>query len=331
VDLLRATAYPPAAEQDSSTRFLYARYYFSEGTALSLKEAAAFMNYQQALLAYQQKAWSRCQELLARAQQLHAHPMFDVLERAIWLQLANQEASIRESTFYLWQLWEAQAGQPWLDELLRRFDYSVRQINRPTKWQIDSIYQAFQVGFGDHQQAQARLREHYFVLSAQQEADAGHTVQVLNLMDSLYILRPNNAEIQDILAGVMVRSLRKERRFAEGLKRIAYYEQHYPFLKTNPIFQDQHLFYRAEQVHHHFEQENELLGLRCLQEFEQLLEQSGSTPRLAAWVTTAYLAASNFYFRARSYPQARIYIEHALQHAPEDDYLLHRRDVLARY
>jgi hypothetical protein len=331
VDLLRATNYPPASARELSNEELYKRYYLEEGRSLQLQEAAAFMYYQQALRAYQHQAWNRCQDMLTRARQLATHPMLEILERAIWLQLASQGENSRESTFYLWKLWAVHPGQPWQDELLKRFDHHVRQLPEASKWQIDSIYTDFQRGFGEHADAQACLREHYFVLSAQHEAEAGHTVEVLNLMDSLYLLRPNQADIQQVLARMMVWSLRKERRFTEGLQRIDYYQKHYPFVSTNRVFQDQHLFYRAEQVHHHFVADDEIAGLQYLQEFETLLQKTGKTPRYAAWVTTAYLAASNYYFRQEQYPQARAYIERALAHAPDDDYLLHRRDLLARY
>lgn len=332
VDLLRATNFPPDTDtRQLSTTELYQRYYLQEGQPLQLREAAAFLYYQQALLAYQDKAWSRCQDMLGRAKQLSPHAMCEVLERAIWLQLASQDANSQESTFYLWKLWEAQPGQPWQDELLKRFDAQVRQLPAASKAQIDSIYTTFRQGFGTQPEAQARLREHYFVLSARYEAEAGHTVAVLNLMDSLYLLRPAETDIQDILAQMMVWSLHKERRFEEGLKRIAYYQQHYPFVVHNQVFQDQHLFYQAERVHHYFQADDEQAGLNYLQEFENLLRRTGETPRYDAWVTTAYLAASNYYFRQERYPPARVYIERALDHAPADDYLLHRRDLLARY
>ncbi len=56
---------------------------------------------------------------------------------------------------------------------------------------------------------------------------------------------------------------------------------------------------------------------------------NGNDRRL--WTLTAFVAASNYYFQREDYAPARAYVAEALRHDPNNDYLLHQRDLLARY
>lgn len=329
--LLRSVGYLNEEENNLADEELFRRYYLTTGTSISLKEAASFLCYRQALLAFNSQAWGQCLDQLGQAQRLSGHPLYHIMTRATWLQLANADEGSRESLYYLWQLWEEKPGHPWQSELLKRFNLAITQIPETSAWRIDSLYTYFYEQFDGRKDAQAQLREMYFLQSARFHADRGEVVQVMNLMDSLYMLQPNDTDVQEVLAGMLVWSLRKERDFTEGLKRIEFYQKHYPFLTDNALFQDQHLFYQAERIHHYFDGDMEVEGVRYLTHFEGLLVRTSATPRYNAWISTAYLAASNYYFRQGVYQQAADYINRALKRAPSDDYLLHRQEVLQRH
>jgi tetratricopeptide (TPR) repeat protein len=154
----------------------------------------------------------------------------------------------------------------------------------------------------------------------------------MSFMDSLYRYQPNNTAVQEVLAGMLVWSLRNsEREFSRGLDGINLYSRRYPFLHQNELFQDRHLLYQAERVRYYFDQDDLVKGGNYFEEFKRLLTTSRSAPRRNSWILTAYLAASNYYFRQGDYSQAFDLIQQARREAPDDPYLDHRAGVLRNY
>lgn len=331
IEVLRSIGYVSPAEWNRSPKALFDQYYLAGQSQLNLRQMASFLYYRQALKAYKDQAWTAALDWIYRAEQLQSWPVHEVIRRATWLQLANQPDNTNESLRYLWMIWEESPGSPWQRELLFQFSKTVSDHSKLSTWQIDSTYFAYQNQFADHPGALGQLRELYFLQSARYHARTGNTVSVMNYMDSLYNLRPQNSEVQDVLAGMLVWSLRTEREFESGLARVAQYERQYPFLASNALFQDRHLFYQAERIRHHFNADEQIIATQYLEEFQRQSRRIARPPQYVSWVTTAYLAASDYYFRIGNYPQALQLVQQARREAPSDPYLDHREDVLKRY
>lgn len=312
---------------------LFLQYYTGGQRVINIQELAGFLYYQQALQAFKGKDWNRVLLELQHARRLTNWPVYDVLQRAVWIQLTvNPDPKSSDSTTeYLWKLWAIAPGAPWQSALLAQFNAAVGALPKPGIWPMDSLYMTYSERFAGHDDALLQLREMYFLQRARFHAREGLTAKVMEYMDSLYVLRPTDTDVHNVLAGMLVWSLRTERSFALGLELIAFYERKYPFLGNNSLFHDQHLFYQAERLRYHFDADEGAEGLRYFEMFEQLIARTGRTPRFDSWITTGYLAASNYHFRQGQYQQALNYITQARVHAPTDPYLDHQETLLRRY
>lgn len=332
LEVLRSIGYVSPAEWDRSPQALYDQYYLGGNTQLNLRQMASFLYYRQALRAYAKQSWSTALDWLYRAEQLASWPVHEVIRRAIWLQLANQPDNASESLRYLWMIWQDSPGAPWQKELLQHFSQAISEVSgNSSSWRIDSTYFAYQEKFAQHPGAMGQLRELYYLQRARYHAKEANTEAVMSFMDSLYSLRPYQTEVQDVLAGMLVWSLRTERDYTKGLERISLYERQYPFLSKHALFQDRHLFYQAERIRYHYNADEDILGSRYFEEFKKHCLRISKPPSYVSWVTTAYLAASDYHFRNGDYSRALLIVEEARQEAPQDPYLDHRSDVLRRY
>ena len=333
LELLRSVALLQEEEWRRPEEELFRLYYFGDTDQLSLRELASYLHYRQALAAYDRKAYVEVLSWLEQAQDLSGRPLYAILQRATWLQLAGEDDTSRESLFYLWKVWEGSPGEPWQSELLRRFSKATVSEGDSIMgaYRIDSIYQYFNERFSGHGFAQQQLREMYYLKQARFHAHYGHTEEVTSYMDSLYLLRPQDQDVQNVLAGMLVWSLGSERDFTRGLQRIQQFSNRYPFLQNNELFQDQHLFYQAERIRYFFDRDEAATAANYLREFDLLLQRFGRTPRMTSWVTTAYVAASNYYYRRGEFTYALHYVERAYALAPTDPYLEHRVDLIRNY
>lgn len=95
--------------------------------------------------------------------------------------------------------------------------------------------------------------------------------------------------------------------------------------------QDLELFYSAERIRYYFDQDNEGAGIQYLTLFENLISQYGKTERIDQWIKTAYIAASNYYYRMNEFQKARQMTQNAAQLLPNDAYFQHRIELLNFY
>ncbi|MEL6659442.1 MAG: hypothetical protein AAFP77_05835 [Bacteroidota bacterium] len=331
LEVLRSIGYLSPAEWRRSPKALYDQYYIGGETEVDLQQMASFLFCRQALKAYYDEAWSNALDWIYKAELLQRWPVQKVLRRAVWLQLANQKDNPEESLRHLWMIWQESPGAPWQRELLRHFNQAISKQANQSIWQIDSTYLSFQEQFARHPGAQGQLRELYYLHRARFHARENNTGLVMSFMDSLYNLHPQNVEVQDVLAGMLVWTLRAVREFGDGLTLINKYERQYPFLANHILFQDRNLFYQAERIRYHFNADEAVLGNQYLKEFQARSNRGSRPPGYVSWLSTAHLSASDYYFRKKNYQQAFMLVEEARQQAPEDPYLDHRVDVLRRY
>ena len=176
-----------------------------------------------------------------------------------------------------------------------------------------------------------QLSEVYFLKKAAYHAQALRTDRVVQYVDSLHRYRPDDAATEEILQDLLVWSLHRQRDWQQGLPTLTAYAKRYPFLTQVSEFKDLDLFYRAEQIRQYFNADQGEAGLQQLTDFQYQLARYGPTPRNQYWILTAYLAASDYYFRLADYPNARLFVEQALSLLPTDPYLQHRLEVLWMY
>jgi hypothetical protein len=105
----------------------------------------------------------------------------------------------------------------------------------------------------------------------------------------------------------------------------------FPFIRTQERFADLLLRELAWKVRDVFADENGPGGDDALRTFRNSLIDIPINESRNIWTLTAFIAASNYYFREGNYPRARFYVDEGLKYNSNDEYLLHRRDLLARY
>ncbi|MEZ4988289.1 MAG: hypothetical protein R2795_25215 [Saprospiraceae bacterium] len=333
LNLLQSVGMIPESAWHQPPNELFRTHYLGFQGALNIQQLGAFLYYRQAIYAFVKGHWEQCEQWLDRGHSLADWPVYTVLRRALWIQLAQQQSGTTSSQAlqYLWDIWQESPGHPWQSVLLQTFTQQASHLPTTNVWPLDSLYLDYLEHFEGYPHAQTQLRELYFLQKATLHAQVGATVQVMDMMDSLYLMCPSDEMVQGVIAGMTVWSLQKERDFQRGLERINFYENRYRFLHRNTQFQDQHLLYQAERVRYYFDQDDFSSGLLYLKEFERVLAIVGLTPRHTSWVTTAYTTASYAYFRQGNYHTALSYAQIALEKAPDDAYLAHRVDLLKRY
>jgi hypothetical protein len=289
--------------------------------------------YRRALDFYAKGQASAAVEALDRARTYYQDPKLDLVRYAILYQKASktgQDSTMVEPLFELYQL----HPRPEISlELVRRFAqlaeyYLLKEDDQPA---FEKLYDDYRRLFSGQVAILQQLKEIYFIEIAQFHAGKHEAHLVTIYLDSLSHYRPNDAKVQAILKPLLLRALCNQKDPEEGLKIIEKYNQNYPFLRNEALFKDMELCYRAEQTRKAFDKDDEALGRKCLETFEQVLAQAGLTPRSESWITTAYHSASAYYFRSADYVNARWLIQRALALIPDDQFLLHRQEVLRNY
>ena len=89
--------------------------------------------------------------------------------------------------------------------------------------------------------------------------------------------------------------------------------------------------YQAERVRTFFDKDDVNNGWEYWRTFQALSQRMRNAPRISSWVSTGYLAVSNYFLRQKDYSSARSYVQEAVNLVPHDDYLQHRASLLKRY
>ena len=329
-----AALYPDPARRAAGGTFQeqFDRNYFATGTTLDIRQLSAFMRYREGLHQYGVRAFAAALYALDQALQLDDRRPYRLLRRAALIQLADQNSShSREALFYLYQLWQENPGDSSLrNEFVRRFVTGAKQLETPEDLiPFDRLYGYLQKHTISDPALLRQLTEIYFLQKARFYARRGQVEQVAVYIDSLYRIKPNDPTIQDAVGRIVAWSLRGRREYTDGLNQLSEFKRRYPFLATHPAFTDMQLFYQAEHVRALYDREQTSLGNTALQQFDTMLAQAGGkTARSDLWIVTAYLAASNHFFRMGEYTTARQLLERAGRYVPNHPYLLHRIELL---
>lgn len=296
-------------------------------------ELTGMLYYRQALQFYTQQRYPAALAALERARTYFNDPKLDLVRYAILYQQAGQQAADSLQTEPLLELYEIHPSSEIKTELVRRFAQQAEYwlLHKDDYPALDKLYRQYRQTLAGEAVMLQQLKEIYFIEMAHYYAQQQNTSHVITYLDSLTLYRPNDPQIQHIISQLLVRSLSQQRDPVVGLANIAAYRRDFPFLRSHTMLNDMELSHRAELIRQAFDAGREAEALKSLEAFEQLLSRTGLTPRGPLWITTAYVAASAYYFRMADYPNARWYIRRALDLVPEDDFLLHRLEVLEQY
>lgn len=304
-----------------------------EKRALLPAEVTGMLYYRRALGFYAQRQISAAAAALERARTYYSDPKLDLVHYAILYQKAGQIDSDSTLIEPLFELYRLHPTSEISLELVRHFakmaEYHL--LEQDDKVAFEKRYDDYRRLFAGKKKILQQLKEIYFIEMAQYCAGKQKPHQVTIYLDSLTNYRPNDPQIEQILSPLLLRSLRNFKDPEDGLAVIKAYDKDFPFLRKEDLFRDLELSYRAERTRRAFDADRENQGRNYLEAFERQLAQSGLTSRSKLWITTAYTAASAFYFRNTDYVNARWLIQRALALIPGDKFLMHRQEVLRNY
>lgn len=337
VNLLNLTLLPGQRPTSSEgVDSLYFMYHYAEKELLNFKQLAAYWHYERALRAYYYRDYLLTVRRLGVARQLEQRLAFAALEQATYLQLANlAEEDGKQALFYLFELWAKDQENQYipsalLTSFIRQTDLLVQEGRDFGRG--EQLYTFLFSRGGPYPRWRADLQELYYLQKTRFAAKIGRYDQVKVYVDSLYQMEPDNPVFRELASEMSLWTLRSTNATGTQLKgELEQIMVKYPFVRQTKGINDLLLADLAKEIRGYYEADQGYEGDNLLLQFRTKL--SGSTPgkRRAMWVLTAYLAASNYYFRQQEYIHALRLIEEGLRYSPEDDYLLHRQDVLSRY
>lgn len=305
----------------------------NEKRRLMPAELTGMLYYRRALDFYSRRELGAALTALEKARTYLDDSRLEVVRYAILYQQAKtlgQDSTLVEPLFELYHL---HPSSEIAEELVRRFAQLAEHylLNKKDTRQFEDLYYTYRREFAHKPLVLQQLKEIYFIEMAQYHAAAFEPSWVIFYLDSLNTYRPKDPNIQKILTPLLVRSVCNQKDPEAGLQIIETYSRDFPFLRKEVLFKDMELCYRAERTRRAFDAGKEGQGKEYLEVFEQKLAQAGLTPRSELWITTAYDAASDYYFRNADYVNARWFIRRALALVPDDPFLLHQQEVLANY
>ena len=337
LELLRATLLEDLPSMgESEVNKLFERYYYAPSKKLTFGQLTAFMQFRRAQSAYRAKDYPLTVELLETALSKEDRSAFLVLRKAAELQIkAINRPEVEGDIPTLFRQWaEAPDNQYLPAALLQHFDeqqrlliadgrigkaadllsdYLSRAPSGKTTWAEEmSLLQKY------------RLLNHHFL--------QGDISKARRLAEGLYANSPEDERVKYLLGEIIIDQLRRSRAtgqaFTDAVETAA---NDYPFIRQQTRFADLLLRELAWKVRDVFAEDDGPRGEDALQDFRDALVDIPINENSNIWTLTAFIAASNYYFREQDYGRARFYVDEGLKYNSNDEYLLHRRTLLARY
>lgn len=335
LDLLRYLKLIRPTEYGSKPRAALFHQHFRANTeVIDLSQLAGKLSYNFAMQFYREKNYQEALVWARKAFEQHSILQYQSIKLATLYQLVSKIDYTHIKSFEpLFELLIDHPIEEVQTELIRQF-YAFAEGNNTSSEalvKLETCYRQFAKHLKEYPMLLTEVKEIYYYYKARYFARAYNSEKELQFADSLYQLQPENARVQEVLTKLVSDRMWEERNFEKGLVRLNSYQDRFPFLRNQPFVKDLKLFYFSERVRHYFDQGKEQEGKHYLKAFEGLLAGYGKTPMANNWISTAYLAASSFYFRWEEYPEAREMIKKGLVLVPDDAYLLHRYEVLFYY
>lgn len=337
LNLLRATLIddlPNIGEKEVNT--LFERYYYAPDKKLTFGQLSALLLYRRAQSAYQDGNYQQAIDLLELALHKEERPAFLVLRKASEIQLkAITQPEVAGDINTLFVQWGERPDNRYLPAaILQHFDEQQRlllaqnKLGEASELLADYLARApagnidWAKSLTDLQQY--RLLRHYFT--------NGRMDLAQRLAENLFTADPDDEAMRFVLGELVIDALRRARmtgsEFSAAVESAA---SRYPFIRKQDRFADLLLRELAWKVRDRYEADDQHGGIDALNHFRRALIDIPIGEQRSLWTLTAFIAASNYHFRVGEYQQAREFVAEGLRYNPEEDYLLHRRDLLRRY
>lgn len=315
---------------------LFARYYYQPEKKLTFGQLSALLLYRRAQTAYRASDFTGAIALLEKALLKEERPAFLILRKAAEIQLkAINKPEVEGDILTLFQQWSDRPDNRYLPAaILQHFDEQQRlllaenKLGEAADLLSDYLSRApagnasWAKSLSDLQQY--RLLRHYFT--------NGRMDLAQRLAESLFAQNPEDASIRFVLGELVIDALRRSRSTGnEFYAAVEAAAARYPFIRQQDRFADLLLRELAWKVRDRYEQDDAHGGLDALNRFRRALVDIPIGEQRSLWTLTAFIAASNYHFRLEEYGPARDFVVEGLKYNPNDDYLLHRRDLLNRY
>ncbi|WP_020571923.1 hypothetical protein [Neolewinella persica] len=337
LDLLRATIIdnlPNIGAKEVNE--LFERYYYPPDKKLSFGQLSALLLYRRAQSAYQAKNYQKSIDLLELALQKEERPAFLVLRKASELQLkAITQPDVEGDINTLFKQWAERPDNRYLPAaILQHFDEKQRLLLAENNLGgaadlLGNYLQRAPTGKKDWAKnltdlQQYRLLRHHFT--------NGRMDLAQRLAESLFAEAPNDETMRFVLGELVIDALRRTRltgsEFTIAVESAASRD---PFIRKQDRFADLLLRELAWKVRDRYEADDLHGGTDALNHFRQALVDIPIGEKRSLWTLTAFIAASNYHFRMEEYQKARDFVSEGLRYNPNEEYFLHRRDLLQRY
>jgi hypothetical protein len=337
VELVRSTvAEDLTVRNEQETGKAFSEYFYGPRQQLTFGQLAAYVLYQQAQAEYTSQRYDVSIAYARKASERENRPAFLVIRRAAELQLKainKPEQSGDIGVFY--KHWTENPDNRYLPAaILNHFDEQQQLLlaqNRPdlARRLLDDYASKAPAGSAEWEQElivlqRYRLLSHYYKQGRLDLAKAE--------AEALYADEPNNETVRYLLGEIVIDNLRKTTAKGDEFSRIVQgAADRYPFIRKQDRFADLLLRELAWKVRDLYAVDRALEADKSLAQFRKALIDIPIGSERNLWTLTAFYAASDFFFRQKDYGQAIKFNEEALMFSPEDQFLLHRRDLLRRY
>lgn len=337
LSLIRATLEEdlPSLTADEADEFFY-RYHYEPERRLSFGQLSAYLLFRRAMVAFGNRDYAACTAIVNEGLRREERPAFLVLRRAAELQIAainrpEMEGEVDE----FFQQWHENPDNRYLPAaLLQHFDREQQLLlAREEEHDAQILLTAYldrapdgQNEWGEslRQLQDLRLLTHYH--------KQGRLDLAKRMAEHLYRQEPENETVRFILGELIIDGLRNTNaKGQEFQQRVENAAADYPFIQRQDRFADLLLREKAWQVRDLFATDRVGEATAALKKFRETLINIPIGRERSLWTMTVFAAAADYHFRMGEYPLARKYVDEGLEYGPEDQFLLHRKDVLANY
>ena len=337
VELLRATVVEDAPSRSrEEIAATFSQYYYVPDRLLTFGQLSAYLLFRGAQAAYDAEDYQRAVELSRKASARENRPAFLALRKAAELQLTaltNPEQTGDIEEFF--QLWTEDPDNGYFPAaILNHFDEQQQILlaqEQPelARKLLDDYASRAPAGSAPWEQEllhlhRYRLVNHYFA--------RGQLDRARQAAESLYADDPTNEGVRYLLAEILIADLRRTTERGEAFQaRVQRIAEQFPFVRRQDRFADLLLREIAWKVRDLYAVDRAAEADAALQRFRSALVDIPIGRERALWTLTAFYSASDYHFRQQDYVRARALVDEALRYAPDDQFLLHQKDLLARY
>ena len=321
---------------DAQADSVFYTHFYHPDERLTLRQLSAYQQLRRAQDAYTDGDYLHAKTYLDHARTLDDRPAISVLERATDLQLsALGELDGEQQTDRLFASWQADPDNPYFaGVLLQSFDRQQRQLLGNEELEAASrLAQLYALRAPAQQKdwtarveliRQVRLLEHY--------RRQGKVVPALEIAEALLARDPANPSFQAFVAELGLYEIRRNYPEPERqLDRARALREKHEFVSGYGAYADIVLRESALRVRDPFADDREPEARRELDYFRAQLDRLAASDERSLWTLTAFIAASNYYFSREEYATALEVLDEALRFDPDNDFLLHERDLIERY